>query len=294
LNPYEEIRQGERGAWIGLATFLVLSAGKLASGHWLHSNALLADGFNNLTDIIASGAIIIGLRISRKPPDSDHLYGHFRAETVAVLLSSFIMALVGIQVLMDSVKSLINGQRSAPDPLSAVVAGVSAILLFVIYFYNRRLAKRVNSQALMATAKDCLSDAIVSLGAGVGILGAELGASWMDTAAAIGVGLLILMTAWGIFREATHRLTDGINKQELKELKQSIAGITGVEGIRDIKARLYGSRAFVDVVIMVDPALSVTEGHEISERVQRQTGENNNVMYINVHVEPAGSDRVYS
>jgi cation diffusion facilitator family transporter len=286
LNVYDEIKQGEKGAWIGLVAFLILSSGKLISGYFLHSAALLADGFNNLTDIIATTAIIIGMRISRKPADANHTYGHFRAETVAVLIASFIMALVGIQVLIDSIKSLLSGKHEAPNPSSAIVAGVSAALLLVIYWYNRRLAKRVNSQALMATAKDSFSDAMVSIGAGVGIIGAELGVDWMDPAAAIAVGLLILKTAWDIFWDATNRLTDGIDAEELKDLRSVIARISGVEGIRDMKARLYGSRTLVDVIITVNPRLDVTQGHEISERVQEQVAKVKNIMYVNVHVEP--------
>ena len=87
----------ERGAWISIAAYLVLSSFKIFCGYLFASSALLADGFNNLTDIVASLAVLIGLRISQKPPDSDHAYGHLRAETIAALVASFIMAVVGIQ-----------------------------------------------------------------------------------------------------------------------------------------------------------------------------------------------------
>lgn len=112
MNIYDDIRKGERGAWVSIAAYLILSAFKLVSGYLFASSALVADGFNNVTDIIASLAVLVGLRISRKPPDSDHAYGHFRAETVAALLSSFIMAMVGIQVLFDAARSLFSGHRS--------------------------------------------------------------------------------------------------------------------------------------------------------------------------------------
>lgn len=108
---YEDIRKGEKGAMVSIAAYLVLSAFKLICGYLFASSALLADGFNNLTDIVASLAVLIGLRISRKPPDSDHTYGHFRAETVAALMASFIMALVGIQVIVEAVRSLFEEAR---------------------------------------------------------------------------------------------------------------------------------------------------------------------------------------
>lgn len=105
---YEDIRKGERGAWVSIAAYLILSSFKLVCGYLFASSALVADGVNNLTDIVASIAVLVGLRISRKPPDSDHAYGHFRAETVAALLASFIMAVVGIQVIVEAVRSFFD------------------------------------------------------------------------------------------------------------------------------------------------------------------------------------------
>ncbi|AWB45994.1 transporter [Paenibacillus sp. CAA11] len=283
----DHLKQGEKGALVSVVVFLLLAAVKLASGRLFHSSALLADGLNNLTDIVSSTAILIGLRIARKPPDSNHAYGHYRAETIAVLLSSFIMAVVGLQVLLDSFKGLVHKERAAPDPISAAVALGSAVILFAAYIYNRRLAGKIQSQALMATAKDSLSDALVSIGAGVGILGSQIGLPWLDTVAAIAVGLIICKTAWGIFREATHRLTDGFDEQKLKELRHIVTRIPGVHGVKDIKARAHGNQVLVDVVIEVQPDLTVREGHVISDRVEEQLGRENNIMHVHVHVEPA-------
>lgn len=184
---------------ISIIAYLILSSLKLVSGYLFASSALLADGFNNLTDIVASLAVLIGLRISRKPPDSDHTYGHFRAETVAALLASFIMAMVGIQVIVEAVRSLFEGAKEVPQLWSAGVAVLCAVAMMGVYIYNKRLAKQINNSALMAAAKDNFSDAMVSIGAAVGIVGAQFGLPWIDSAAAVAVGLLISKTAWDIF-----------------------------------------------------------------------------------------------
>ncbi|WP_039838426.1 cation diffusion facilitator family transporter, partial [Paenibacillus sonchi] len=172
---YDDIRKGERGALLSIIAYLILSAFKLISGYVFGSSALLADGFNNLTDIVASLAVLIGLRISRKPPDSDHTYGHFRAETVAALLASFIMAMVGIQVIVEAVRSLFEGAKEVPQLWSAGVAVVCAAAMMGVYLYNKRLARQINNGALLAAAKDNFSDAMVSIGAAVGIVGAQFG-----------------------------------------------------------------------------------------------------------------------
>ncbi|MBP2002450.1 cation diffusion facilitator family transporter [Paenibacillus shirakamiensis] len=286
MNAYDDIKKGERGAWISIAAYLVLSAIKLVSGYSFHSSALIADGFNNVTDIIASSAILVGLKISRKPPDSDHAYGHFRAETVAVMVASFIMATVGIQVLIEAVRGLYKGKRVAPDPLSAGVALFSAAAMFVVYMYNRKLAKKINNQGLMAAAKDSLSDTFVSIGAAIGIFGAQFGLPWLDRVAAIGVGLLICKTAYDIFKDTTHRLTDGFDVQQLNDMRSSISRVEGVEAIKDVKARVHGSLVLVDVVIAVDPMLNVSESHEITDRIEENMANSHNILHVHVHVEP--------
>lgn len=286
MSVYEDIKKGERGAWISIAAYLILSAFKLISGFLFASSALLADGFNNLTDIIASVAVLIGLKISRKPPDSDHAYGHFRAETVAALVASFIMALVGIQVLVQAVGSFFEGSKAAPSLWSAGVAVMCAIFMYGVYKYNARLARQINNQALMAAAKDNLSDAMVSVGAAVGIIGAQFGLPWLDTVAALAVGLLICRTAWEIFRDCTHSLTDGFDEQRLLDLRRTIARTPGVEGIKDLKARIHGNHVLVDVVVEVDPQLTVFEGHQISDTIEERMVKYHNIMHVHVHVEP--------
>ena len=103
----------------------------------------------------------------------------------------------------------------------------------------------------MAAARDNISDAWVSIGAVIGIVGSQFGLPWLDPVTAIIVGLLICKTAWDIFREATHHLTDGFDVELIQEYRETIAGIDGVETVKDVRARNYGSNAVVDVVITV-------------------------------------------
>ncbi|ULO08253.1 cation transporter [Paenibacillus sp. 19GGS1-52] len=285
---YEDIRKGERGAWVSIAAYLILSTFKLICGYLFASSALLADGFNNLTDIVASVAVLVGLRISQKPPDSDHHYGHFRAETVAALLASFIMAMVGIQVIVEAIRSLFAGAKETPQLWSAGVAIVCAVAMMGVYIYNKKLAIQINNGALMAAAKDNFSDAIVSVGAAIGIVGAQFGLPWIDSAAAVGVGLLISKTAWDIFRDSTYRLTDGFDEHKLMDLRSTIARTPGVEGIKDVKARVHGNHVLVDVVVEVDANITVLEGHKISDSIEERMSKLHNIMNVQIHVEPKG------
>lgn len=287
---YADMKQGEKGAWISIAAYIALSAFKLAIGLFYQSKALQADGWNNLTDIVASLAVLIGLRISQKPPDHDHPYGHLRAETIAALIASFIMATVGIQVIISTVQSLFHGESTTPNPLTGWVALGCAIVMYTVYVYNKRLADRIRNQALMAAAQDNRSDAFVSIGAAVGIFGAQLGISWLDPLAALTVGFIICKTAWDIFREATHTLTDGFDEAQLDRLRKTVESTEGVRNIKEVKARLHGSLVLVDVVVQVDPKLSLIEGHHICDDIEQRMKRKHNITHVHVHVEPMDTD----
>jgi cation diffusion facilitator family transporter len=286
LDLYADIRKGERGAWISIGAYLVLSALKLTAGWLFYSEALLADGFNNVTDIVASLAVLIGLRISRKPPDQDHPYGHLRAETVAALLASFIMGTVGLQVLIAAIKQLWAGEFVSPGLNAGYVALAASAAMYCVYAYNVRLARRIHNHALMAAAQDNKSDALVSIGAAVGIFASRLGLPWLDGVAAIAVGCIILKTAWGIFTSATHTLTDGFDAEQLMSLRATVEKTEGVQVIKGIRARIHGSTVLVDVIITVNPTISLTESHLICDTIEQRMKRKHDIMNVHVHVEP--------
>ena len=276
----------ELGAWLSIGVYLLLSALKLAVGYFANSKALMADGLNNTTDIIASLAVLIGLRISKKPADADHRYGHSRAETVASMAASFIMFAVGIQVLMDAAGKLVQGDLQTPEMSAAIVAAVSSAVMFAVYRINLKLAARTGSHALKAAAADNKSDAFVSLGTVIGILASVWGLVWLDTFTAVIVALLICKTGWDIFREASHMLTDGFDVQELEKFKATVSKLSGVENVKDIKGRVYGKHIFLDLTIEVDQLMSVRESHAITEQIEDVLKKKYHIKHVLVHIEP--------
>ncbi len=286
LENYSDIKQSEKGAWLSLIAYILLSAIKLFIGNVSGSQALLADGLNNSTDIIASIAILIGLKISRRPPDSNHSYGHFRAETVAALIASFIMIAVGVQVLYQGVNKFIQPALETPDLLAAWTAAGCAAVMIAVYLYNIRLARSLHSNAMQAVAQDNRSDAMVSMGAFIGIIGSQFGLPWLDPVTAVIVGLLICKTAIQIFSKATHDLTDGFDAGELELMKQTVAEIEGVESIKDMKARVHGNNVLVDTTVLVDSRLNVVQSHDITEEIEDQLKGRHQVADVLVHIEP--------
>ncbi|OIU67001.1 cation diffusion facilitator family transporter [Rossellomorea aquimaris] len=283
---YSDLKLGERGAIISIIAYILLSILKLVIGNVSGSEALKADGLNNTTDILASVAVLIGLRLSQKPADDDHLYGHWKSEMVASMVASFIMAVVGFEVLRGAVVTLFEGHSHPPDMIAAWTGIFSALVMYFVYRYNKTLALKIKSQSVMAAAKDNLSDSWVSIGTVVGIIGSQFHLAWLDPLTALIVGILIIKTAWGIFREASHQLTDGFDQDLIQEYIETIDDISGVEGIKDIKARTYGNNIVVDIVITVDPELNINEAHDISTKVEKQLEREYEIYDVHVHVEP--------
>ncbi|MED5101184.1 cation diffusion facilitator family transporter [Niallia sp. FSL K6-0212] len=285
-KKYEDLKLGERAAILSIITYIILASVKLIIGNSTDSQALKADGWNNFTDIIASVAVLIGLRLSQKPADKDHPYGHWKAETVASLIASFIMMSVGLQVLYQAISSFFTHSRQAPDLVAAYTAITCGAVMFFVYRINLRLGKKINSQAVKAAAKDNFSDSIVSFGTAVGIFGAQLNLEFLDPLAACIVGLLICKTAWGIFRETTHYLTDGFDVLLIDKYKKTILHTDGVKAVKEIKARNYGNSPVVDVVITVNQKLDITDAHDISSAVENALINEFNVLEVHVHIEP--------
>jgi cation diffusion facilitator family transporter len=285
-SRYDNLKIAERGARVSIIAYIALSLLKLGIGYLAQSKALSADGLNNTTDIIASVAVLVGLKISRKPADDDHAYGHFRAETIASLVASMIMLAVGIDVLYNAAHSVLFFKAEAPDLISAAVAILCAVAIYIVYRYNKKIAIKINSSGLMAAAKDNLSDAWVSIGTAVGIVASQFGLPWIDPLAAVIVGILIVRTGWEIFREASHNLTDGFDKERLDNITEAVKKVSGVKKVKGIRARVNGNNVLIDVIVGVSPDLTVVEGHSISEDIEEDLRKEFNITEVIIHVEP--------
>ncbi|GAA0490549.1 manganese transporter MneS [Salinibacillus aidingensis] len=286
MQEYYDLKRGEKGAWLSISSYLFLSSLKLIIAYIAGSQALRADGLNNATDVVASIAVLIGLKISRKPPDQDHHYGHFRAESIASLVAAFVMITVGIEVVFNSFTKLSEHELETPNMLAGYTALFSATIMFGVYRYNLFLAKKIKSSSLYAQSQDNLSDALVSIGAFGGIIGSHFGLSWMDPIAGIIVGLIICKTAFDIFKDASLTLTDGFDSKEIKQIKKGMAKVEGVQEVKDIKARLHGNQILVDATILVHPELTVEESHQITDQVEEYLAEAFHIHHTHIHIEP--------
>ena len=286
MESYSYLKKGEQGAWLSIIVYALLSVVKLIIGYIGGSDALMADGLNNTTDIIASIAVLVGLKISRKPPDHNHPYGHLRAESISSLIAAFIMLAVGIEVIIQAALSLTNGEQAAPDLLTAWTALISSGILFTVYRFNIKLSRRITSLSLRAIAYDNRSDALVSIGAFIGIIGSIIGLPWLDTLTALLVGVIICATGFHIFKEAAYTLTDGFDEDKIHKIETTIKNIPSVLYVQDIKGRTHGRLIFIEVTVLVNPNLNVVESHAITEKIESEIKKDYPEVKTLVHIEP--------
>ncbi|PRY82824.1 cation diffusion facilitator family transporter [Alkalibacterium olivapovliticus] len=285
-NQIDKVKLAERGAKVSISIYIILALTKVILGYDFRSSSLLADGFNNLTDVVSSVTILIGLKTARKPADHNHPYGHWKAEPIASLITSFLMLFVGFQVLESSISRMLTGEITPPNELAAIVSLISAVILFSLYRYNLALAKRANSAGLRAVSKDNLADSLTSLVTSVAIIGASFGWIWLDRIMAVIVSLIIIKTGIDVFKESVFSLSDGFKDNHLAEYKTEIMLLPEVKDVASIKARMYGANTYVDVTILVDGDMTVQEGHDVTELIEEALYEKHDVMHTDVHVEP--------
>lgn len=286
-DRYEELKLAERGALLSIVTYLFIATLKLIIANYSGSSALRADGLNNTTDTIASIAVLIGLRLARRPPDDNHPYGHWKAETVASMITSFIMLAVGLEVLISGVGHFFTPERNSPDLMAGYVGLFSSVVLMAVYLYNSKLAKKQKSQALKAASKDTFNDSLISFSTAIAIFASNFDMPWIDSVMAVIVSLIILRTAFDIFRESAFELSDGFNEEDLKQFQQTILTLPEVLEVESIKGRTYGTIIHVDVIIKTDPEMTVKRSHELTEQVENLLAEDFGVFDTKVHVEPS-------
>lgn len=283
----QNLKLAERGAIVSITAYIALSGIKLAAGSMFHSDALTADAFNNISDIIGNIAVLVGLRMAQKPADTDHKFGHWKMEDLASLITSFIMFVVGFQVLYSTLIKIMSNQTVEIDMTGAIVGIFSALVMVGVYLYNKSLAKKVHSKALEATAKDNLSDAVTSIGTSAAIIAAAFNFPIVDKIAAVIITFFILKTAYDIFIESFFTLSDGFDEEVLHKYEEDILKLPKVVAVKSQRGRTYGANIYLDIVLEMNPDLSVYESHEITEQVEQLLTLKHSVFDVDIHVEPS-------
>lgn len=280
--------QGMKSSLTGIVANLSLAVTKCLAGLWGHSFALVADGLESAADVVSGLVVYFGLKISVKPPDADHPYGHGKADPIAAVVVGLSLIAAAIVIILESLHGI-----TTPHPLPkgytlVVLAGV-LIIKEMLFRHVGRVAGRIRSTAVRSDAWHHQSDAITSLFAFIGISIALLkGWAAADDWAALGAALVILYNATRQLRPAMLELTDRAPDPTLETRIRKIAGrVPDVIGLDKCFVRKMGFSFYVDLHVIVSGDLTVREGHKIAHRVEDQVLKGvPQVAEVMVHVEP--------
>jgi cation diffusion facilitator family transporter len=283
-------------SWIAIAGNLVLALLKITAGLKAGSLAVFGDGIDSTTDIVASGITLFAARIIAKPPDREHPYGHFRAETIATKTLSFIIFFVGAQLALSTIRRLISGQHGGVPEIAALyAAGISIIGKIALTVLLVRSGKKLDSSMLRANGKNMQNDILISAGVLVGVLITQVcRLPLLDSIVALLISLWIMRTAFTIFMESNLELMDGMGDQAIyTAIFKAVDEISGAVNPHRTRVRRLGNMYIIDLDIEVDGKKSVTEAHGIAVQVEQTIKQRvDNVYDIMVHVEPKGNIEV--
>ena len=286
MNRYDE---ANKVTIISILLNIGLTMLKILAGILGNSTAIIADGLHSASDIITSVGVLIGNKISRKPRDDEHQYGHEKAESLVSFTLAAVLIGIALKIGYDGFKELINiNNILVPNGLPLVVALISIAVKEYQYQITIRVAKRNNSSVLKADAWHHRSDALSSIAAFIGIGGAILGFKILDPIATIIVAIVVVKVGVDILKSSCDELMDSsISKEDIKEIKLLIDNNENVYGIKDFKSRKYGSVAYIDMSIFIDKSKSLEEAHDIADKLERNIISNlGYIKEINIHTEP--------
>ncbi|UKS26497.1 cation diffusion facilitator family transporter [Paenibacillus sp. HWE-109] len=280
--------------WISLASNVVLTAIKIIVGLTFQSQVLIADGIHNAGDVIASATAYSSMRVSSKPADADHPYGHGKAEVLGAFIVAIILAGAAIYMGYHSIHALFE-PAGAAHWIAFVAAVISLIWKQILYVYTMRIGRQLNSKGLIATAYDHLADVYASIAASVGIglalIGEHFGyaiLAYGDPVAGIIVSFLVLKLAYEMGRESFDILMErSVNLDQIEQYAALIRSVPEIKRIDRLRAREHGHYILVDARLAVRGTLTIQEGHDISRSIKQKIKEaHSDVDEVLVHLNP--------
>ena len=289
VSREERHRLAQGATLIGAVVNIILAVGKVFAGLMGNSAAMLADGIHSLSDLLTDLIVLVAMRVARKGADDDHPYGHGKFETIATQMISLILLLVACGIGYDAIHRLGNPDLTPPTLIALVAAFISLVAKEVLFQYTYRLGKRINAKALIANAWHHRSDAISSIASLLGIGGAMYGWPIMDPLAAIFVALILGKVGVDLFRGAVWELTDSTQAMD-QDMHDKISNhfndLPEVLSTHCLTPRVSGPDVVLDVHVEVNPFLSVSEGHQIAEKVRLHLiQEIESISEVMVHVD---------
>lgn len=287
-NHHHRFQQAKSITLLGAVGNALLGVLKVFGGIFSHSHALVADGLHSFSDLFTDAMVLVASKYGSQDADDAHPYGHQRIETAATLLLALLLILTGIGIAWDSVEHLLNRNVPTPKAWALPIALLSLLTNEGLFYLTHQIGKKIDSNLILANAWHHRSDSAASLIVLIGTIGSLLGWHYLDPIAAVLVGCSIIHMGIQYGWDSVKELVDtGVDPQQVRQIARLIKHIDGVEKVHQLRNRKMGSDLYIDVHILVNPWISVSEGHQIAQRVHYNLmSKLKNIKDVIVHVDP--------
>ncbi|PLT27974.1 cation diffusion facilitator family transporter [Peribacillus deserti] len=281
-------------AWISVWSNIILTLGKIIVGLYAHSDAVFADGIHSAADVFASVIVLLVIKISNKPADEDHPYGHGKAEVIVSGVVGIVLFLVAVYVAFESIIGFFHPIET-PNLIAVWVALFSYISKVLLYRYSMRVSKQHNSKAIEAIAFDHKADIVASIAAAAGVLLSIIGGKFNigillygDKIASVFVAYLIFKIAKEMLREAFHILLErSVEPALLQDYTDLVWNYKDVRRIDKIRAREHGHYILVDLRISIDHDKTIKQGHDLTREIRNTLiNKYDNIAEVLIHLNP--------
>lgn len=286
-NPIVRKAYGRLGNIIGIICNILLSSSKIIVGFLFNSLSITADGINNLSDMGSLLISLIGFKLSGKPADDDHPFGHARIEYISSLIISFIIIWLGLELIITSFKKIFN-----PDPIEVnivmlIVLTASIIIKLWLSYVNKTLGEKISSPSMKATASDSLNDALATSGVLISILIYKFTKINIDAYIGLAVALFIIYSGMQILRDMTNELVGMAPDDNLvTSIHEKILSYEGVLGLHDLVVHSYGpDRCFASVHVEVSYKEDILKSHDLIDKIEKDFSLERGIHLV-IHLDP--------
>jgi cation diffusion facilitator family transporter len=290
LTSAERTRQIARVLWVTLALNWGGALLKIVFGWTTHCMAITADGFHSLSDGTTNIIGLIGISISGHPADRDHPYGHQKFETMASVAVAAMLLFVSFGIFQQAVLGLFKPHAPEVTAASFIVMGLTLAANLFVVWYERRAAKRLKSDLLLSDSWHTLTDVFVTCGVFAALVGIRLNLPVLDSIFSLGIAGMIAYAAFHILKDSMDVLTDKI-VMDPSVIEKVVRRVQGVADCHEIRTRGKSHAVYVDLHVLVDPAMSVEVSHRLASRIEHDIkAEIEGVEDVVVHIEPTTHD----
>lgn len=283
------VKIGYLGSVVGVIINIILFLIKLSIGLITSSIAILADAFNNLSDVAASLVTIIGFKLSSMPPDKKHPYGHGRLEYISASIVATLVMVVGFQFIRTSVDRILNPKIVIFQWIPFIIMGISIIFKIWLSRFNIRLGKKIDSDALKASGADALGDVFTTLVVTVSLLASKFIDFNFDGYIGIVVSVFILLAGFGIFKDTLSKLIGEYPDEDIIQgITEALLSYDYISGVHDLIIHNYGPGKMMGTVdVEIPPFIDVITIHDIIDKAERELSEEFDIKLV-IHMDPVG------